>query len=342
MSGARGKAAEELTGVQKSAVLCVALGPKAAAQAFQHLSPDEIEQLSREIAALPSVETPLMRSIVEEFLEVSTAVDSVARGGIDYARKVLEQALGPGRAGTVLDKIRNQVHETGLKRLRQAPPEALAGILRGEHPQTVALILAHLDSRRAVSVIEALDSELAADVLYRMARMEKVAPEMLAVVEGGLGGKADLSLSQEMTQRGGPATVAEVLNLMTGTKEKQLLGTIEKRNADVAKEIRSLMFVFEDLLMLDGKSVQRVLREIEGKELALAMRAISPELKQHIKSNMSERAAGALEDEIDMMGPVRVKDVEGAHARIIEVVRTLEESGEIMIRGRGGDDDIIT
>jgi flagellar motor switch protein FliG len=231
--------------------------------------------------------------------------------------------------------------ETGLKRLRRAAPDVLMSVLRGEHPQTLALILAHLDIRQAAGVIEAMEPELAADVLFRVARMEKVSPEMLALVETGLGSKADLSLSQEMTLSGGPSSVANVLNLTTPSLEKTLMEALGVRDADLANQIKGLMFVFEDLKLLDGRAMQRVLRDIESKELALALKAASDELKQHILKNMSERAAAALTEEMEYLGPVKVKDVEAAHLRIVQSVRALEEAGEIVISGRGGADDVI-
>lgn len=341
--GGRGRAAEErpLSGAQKSAVLCMALGPERSARILQLLSPREVEQVSREIAGMPMVAAERLTGVITEFQQVSRAVESVARGGREYAQQVLEQALGPAKARVVFERIQEQMVDTGLKRLRNAEPDVLAGILRGEHPQTIALILAHLDVRLASGVIQHMNEQLAAEVLYRVARMDKIAPEMLMLVEAGLSSKTDLSLSEEMTLSGGPEAVAKMLNLTGGTLEKQLLETIGTRSQDIAGQIKSLMFVFEDLLLVDGRGIQRVLRDVDSKDLALALKAASAELKQHIMSNMSERAGQALIEEIEMMGPVRVKDVEEAHARIIESVRSLADGGEIMIRGRGGNDDII-
>jgi flagellar motor switch protein FliG len=239
----------------------------------------------------------------------------------------------------VLERIQEQISETGLTRLRKAAPEILNSVLRGEHPQTVALILAHLDVRQSAGLLAVMDHAVAADVLYRVARMEKVSPDKL--VEAGLSSRTDLSLSQEMTLSGGPAAVAKVLNLSGGSLEKALLDAIAQKNAGIAEEIRNLMFVFEDLRGLDGKSLQRVLRDIDGKELALSLKAASEELKQHILANMSERAGAALREEIEMLGPVRAKDVEAAHARIVAAVRALDEAGEIVMAGRSSDDDII-
>jgi flagellar motor switch protein FliG len=341
--GGKSRMAEDapLSGAQKSAVLCMALGPERSARVLQMLSGREVEVVSREIAGMPVVGADRLTGVIQEFQQVSRAVESVARGGVDYAQQILEQALGPAKAKAILDKIAEQLVDTGLKRLRNAAPEVLAGILRGEHPQTIALILAHLEVRLASAVIQHMDPTIASEVLYRVARMDKISPEMLLLVEAGLSSKTDLSMSEEMTLSGGPEAVAKVLNLTGGSLEKELLESIGTRSADIANQIKALMFVFEDLLLVDGRGIQRVLRDVDAKELALALKAASEDLKRHIKSNMSERAAQALEEEIEMLGPVRVKDVETAHARIIEAVRALADSGEIMIRGRGGNDDII-
>ncbi len=329
------------TGVRKAAVLCLTLGKEAAADILRQLSPFEVEELTREIALTTSVEPSEVELVLGEFRGVFQAADAAAQGGLVVAQELLEKAIGPQRAKAILDKIQEQITDTGLKRLRKVAPELLMSVLRGEHPQTIALILAHLDARQSVNVISTMEPDLAADVLYRIARMDKIAPEILALVETGLANKTDLSLNQEMTTSGGPSAVAKVLNLTGSTLEKVLLEGIGSRNADMASQIKNLMFVFEDLRLLDGRAMQRLLREIDGKELALALKAASDELKEHIFANMSERASAALKEELEFLGPVKVRDVEGAHTRIIEVMRSLEDQGEIMISGRGGDDDVI-
>ena len=330
-----------LPGIRKAAILCMTLGRERAADVMKLLSALEVEELSREIAITASVDPQVVQAVLEEFRGVFQAAEAAARGGVTVAQEILERALGPQRARQVLERIQEQIADTGLKKLRKAAPEVLTSVLRGEHPQTIALILAHLDARQSAGVITNMDQNIAGDVLYRVARMDKISPEMLALVESGLANKADLTLSQDMTTSGGPQAVAKLLNLTGGTLEKILLEAIDKRNGEIATQVKNLMFVFEDLRLLDGKAVQRLLREIDGKELALALKAASDELKQHIFSNMSERAAGALKEELEFMGPVKVRDVEGAHTRIIEVMRNLEDQGEILISGRGGEDDVI-
>ena len=330
-----------LTGGQKCAVLCMVLGTEHSARVMQLLTPAEVEDLTREIASLPLIKGEAVDGVLNEYREFARAVQSVAQGWADYARQVLEQAVGPPRAKVILERIQEQMTETGLKRLKKAQPDVLLSVLRGEHPQTLALILAHLEVGQAASVLEVMESELAGEVLFRVARMDKVSPEMVALIEAGLSSKADLSLSQEMKLSGGPSAVASVLNLMTPSLEKSLMDSISGRDPELANQIKGLMFVFEDLKLLDGRAMQRVLRDVEGKELALALKAASDELKQHILKNMSERAAGALQEEMEYLGPVKVKDVEAAHMRIIQTVRTLEEAGEIVLSGRGGGDDVI-
>jgi flagellar motor switch protein FliG len=337
----RGRGAEPLSGLQKAAVLCVALGSERASRVFQHLTPEEVESVAREIIALPPVPQETVQGVLRDYQAAAREAESVAHGGPSYAQQVLEQALGQTRARAALDQLRAGAVDTGLKRLKRAAPEVLVGILRGEHPQTIALILAHLDVRHAAGLVATMERELAADVLHRVARMEKIAPEMLAVVEAGLSSKTDLTLSQEMTLSGGPASVAKLLNLAGATLERELLDRMGQSNPELAAEISALMFTFEDLLLVDKKGIQRLLRDLDTKELALALKAASHELKKHIFSAMSERAGAAVEEEMEILGPVRVKDVEACHGRIVETLRGLEQAGELMIRSRGADDDII-
>ena len=330
-----------LNGVQKVAVLCMALGPKAGSRVLQQLSSDEVEMVTREIAALPAVEKDVVEAVLKEYESAARSAGPVARGGMHVAQELLEETLGASQARPVVEQLQGQVCEPGLTRLKRATPEVLLGVLRGEHPQSIALVLAHLDPRQAAVVVQALEPGLAADVLLRMTRLDRVAPEMLALAESVLSRKVDLAAMPVAAARGGAAAVARLLNLAGSASERDLLEALQARNPDTTQEIKSLMFVFEDLLLIGGKGIQRLLREIEGKELALALKAASAELKKHLKSNMSERAAEALEEEVEMMGPVRVKDVEAAHAHIVEALRSLGESGEILIPGRGGSDDII-
>jgi flagellar motor switch protein FliG len=332
---------EDLTGRRKSAILVTAMGSEAAAKILQRLTPDEVEALSLEIATLPTQDRGTTTAILQEYFDVARAVESIAQGGVENARGILEQAFGSQRAGVILKRIQEQMIDTGLGRLRKAPAELLHTVLSGEHPQTIALILAHLDRRQAVAVVEAMDPTVASDVLFRMARMEKNAPEMLQIIESGLTSKTDLSLSQEMTASGGPNAVAAVLNLASASLEKTLLETIQTRDAQLADEIKNLMFVFEDLRIVDDRSMQRILRDVDGKDLALALKAASEEVRAHVRKAMSERAAAALAEEMEFMGPVKVRDVEAAQGRILAAARALEEAGEVVLGSTRSQDAVI-
>ena len=329
-----------LTGPQKSAVLCMALGAEASSKVFQQLSEAEVEQITLEIASLKQVDIEAADVVLREYQDVSHAARQLAAGGVEYARSILTEALGDERSGRILKRIQEQLVHSGLKGLRKAPPELLHSIFRGEHPQTIALILSHLDPAQAANVVESMSAELAGDVLHRVARMDKVSPEMILVVEEALSGKADLTMTDQLTLSGGPEAVAGVLNYTSASVEKELLEAIAEQSQELADDIKNLMFVFDDLINLDNKSIQRVLREVDARELALALKAAGDDVKNHITRNMSERAASALNEEMEFMGPVRVKDVQEAQANTIAIVRNLEEAGEIILADRGGDDFI--
>ncbi|HLU24476.1 MAG TPA: flagellar motor switch protein FliG [Longimicrobiales bacterium] len=331
---------EDLTGRQKVAVLCMALGPEAAAKLTQHMEPEELEEITLEIARLEHVPVDVAEAVLEEWEKTEQAAHSLTQGGVEYARQLLEQVLGPQKAAVVLKRIESQLQDSGgFRTLREADPQQLGSLLRNEHPQTVALILAHLGSAQAAEVIKELPTDLGAEVLYRMARLEKVLPEILEVVERSMGNEAGLAMSRDMSSVGGPAAVAEVLNQVAGPIEAELLSGIAQHSSELCDQIKNLMFVFEDLIKLDDRSLQRVLREVESKEIALALKTASDELKSRILSIMSKRAVEALKEEMELLGPVRVRDVMTAQAAIVKAVRDLEEAGEIVIGG--GVDDLV-
>lgn len=333
----RGPRLDDLTGRQKAAVLIMALGAEASEPITSGLSPEELEGISYEIACFDEVPMELAEAVLREWEQTEEAAFSLSEGGVDYAREILERALGPQKAAVVLKRIESQLRESGFQNLRNADPQQLTSVLRNEHPQTIALILAHLDSVLVADVLKQLDPALGSDVTYRLARMEKVLPEVLRIIEQSLGTEAALSLSQDMSSAGGPAAVAEVLNLVNASLEKELLEGIERYDGDLCEEIKSLMFVFEDIIKLDEKALQRVLREVDSKELAMALKAASAELKERITGTMSRRAVGALTEEMEFLGPVRLRDVEAAQSEIVKHVRALEEAGEIVIGGANDD-----
>jgi flagellar motor switch protein FliG len=330
-----------LSGRQKLAVVCMAVGPDTAAQLTGALTPDEAEMLTYEIAQMDRVPAGVTDAVLAEWLEATLGVASLTTGGIEFAREVLERAYGKAKADAILRRITSQLADTaGLTRLRKADPQQLATTLRGEHPQTAALVLAHLDPGQTAAVLRELPGAFGGDVLYRMAKMEKVSPEMLQLIERALSSEADLNFSQGMSAAGGPAAVAAVLNLVSSSLEKELLEGVGERDASLVEQIQNLMFVFEDLTALDDKSLQRLLREVEAKQLALALKAASDELKGKIMGAMSQRAVGALKEEMEFMGPTKMRDVEAAQAAIVAQVRKLEETGEIVLSA-GGDDVLI-
>ena len=323
-----------LTGRQKAAVLCLTLGSETAAKITQRLAPDEAEAISFEMARLDSVPTDVVEGVLSEWLEYTLAIDSLSMGGLEYAREVLEKAFGSQRAGAILRRIQHQLADTaGLQRLRRADPQQLGGMFRHEHPQTIALVLAHLEPQQTAAVIKELDPTIGSEVIYRMARMEKVSPEMLQLIERSLGSEADLGLQEGLSHSGGPAAAAAVLNFTPATLEKLLLDGVAAKDAALCEEIKNLMFVFEDLTALDDRSLQRLLREVDAKQLSLALKAASEELRSRIMGAMSQRAVEALKEEMDMMGPVRLRDVEVAQSAVVAQVRKLEEAGEIVLAG---------
>lgn len=334
-------AARPLTGRQKLAIVCMAVGPQVAATLTGPLTPEEAELLTYEIASMDRIDPVVAEAVLTEWIEASLGIASLTTGGIEFAREVLERAYGKAKADMILRRIRAQLADTaGLHRLRKADPQQLATTLRGEHPQTAALVLAHLDPAHTAAVLRELPPALGGDVLYRMAKMEKVSPEMLQLIERALSSEADLTFQQGMSAAGGPAAVAAVLNLVSGALEKELLEGVGERDASICEQIQNLMFVFEDLLSLDEKSLQRLLREVDAKQLALALKAASAELKGKILGCMSQRAVGALTEEMEFMGPVKMRDVEAAQTAIVGQVRKLEETGEIVLSA-GGDDVLV-
>ncbi len=330
-----------MTGRKKLAIVFMTVGPEVTAELSASLTPDELEQISLEIAQTDRVTPAAAEAVLAEWLEATLGVASLTTGGIEFARDVLERAYGKAKADQILKRIHHQLADTvGMPRLRKIDPQQLATTLRGEHPQTAALVLAHLEPAHTAAILREFQSAFAGEVMYRMAKMEKVAPEMLQLIERALSTDADLTFTAGMAAAGGPAAVASVLNLVSGALEKELVEGFAARDAALADQIKNLMFVFEDLVALDDKSLQRLLREVDAKQLALALKAASDELKAKILGSMSQRAVAALKEEMEFMGPVRMRDVETAQTTIVGHVRKLEETGEIVLSA-GGDDVLV-
>lgn len=338
--GADRFAPDRLTGRQKVAIVCTAVGTRHAAKITSQLTPEEAEVIALEMATLDRVPAETVAAVLEEWLELTIGMDSLSAGGVDFARGVLEEAFGVAKAQQILKRIQGQLADSDrFGKLRRADPQQLGSTLRGEHPQTIALILAHLDPGQVAQILRELDVKLGGEVMYRIARMEKVSPEMISLVERAIGTDAETAFSQRMSSVGGPAAVAAVLNLVSTSIEKEVLEAVTERDPALSEQIRNLMFVFEDLVALDDKSLQRLLREVDVKQLALALKAASVELKQRIMGVMSQRAVTGLKEEIEFLGPVKMRDVEASQTDIVAKVRALEETGEIVLSG--GTDDVV-
>lgn len=331
---------ETLSGRQKAAILCLALGSDVAASITQKMQAEEVDAISFEIARLESVSPSVVDAVLEEWLTRIMVADSLAQGGVDAAREILDKAFGPRKSQQILERIQGQLQNTiGLHRLRNADPQQLGQMLAGEHPQTIALILAHLDPQHTAAILKEIDTSIGAEVVFRMAKMEKVQPELLMLIERALSADTDLTETRGMSSSGGPAAVASVLNYVAASLEKVLLDGVSNMDQGLCDQIKNLMFVFEDIGTLDARALQRLLRDVDSKELALALKAASTDLRGKITGAMSQRAVQALNDEMEMLGAVRMRDVEGAQSNIVAMVRKLEEAGEIVLSG--GDDDMV-
>ena len=331
---------DRLTGGQKAAILVMALGSEVLEEMAGALEVEELEAISLEIAQLDHVPAEVVAAVLAEWKESADSEQSAARGGVRVAQSFLESAVGAPAAAPVVKRLQTRLQEgSGFKTLRRVDPESLANLLRSEHPQAVALVLAHLEPSLVAEVLRQLDSAFGGDVLMREAQMDKVLPDVLEVVERFLGSEASLSLSGPLTQAGGAGAVADVLNLTASSLEKELLEAMSLRNPALADKIKDLMFVFEDIARLDAKATQRVIMEVDTRDLALALKASSEELRDQIFGAMSQRAASALNQEMEFLGPARLKDVEEAQRNIVNEVRRLEEAGEIVIGGM--DDDVL-
>jgi flagellar motor switch protein FliG len=328
-----------LTGRQKAATLLVTLGSEVSAQIFKHLRDDEIEQLTLEIARLPRVESEERKEVMKEFQQMIMAQEFIAQGGIEYAREVLEQALGSEKAVSVINRLISSLEVKPFDFIRKTEPTQLLNFIQNEHPQTIALILSYLPPESASTILAALPQEIQSDVTRRIAFMDRTSPEVLREIERVLEKKLSSFIGQDVSAVGGIGAVVEMLNNSDRATEKAILEGLGEEDPELVEEIKKRMFVFEDITLLDDRSTQRVLREVEIPDLALALKGTDETIKDKIFSNMPKRAAAMLKDELEFMGPVRAKDVEDAQQKVVNVIRQLEESGEIIIArgGKGGE-----
>ena len=329
-----------LTGRQKAAILLISLGPELSAKIFQHLEEDDIEQLTMEIANLRQVDPKRRDEVLAEFSQLLQAHEYITLGGINYARQVLEAALGEEKAHEIIGRLTASLQVRPFDFARKTDPSQLANFIQNEHPQTIALILAYLDPNQAGIVLSSLPADKQVEVTQRLATMNHTLPEVLFEVEGVLEKKLANFVTQEYTEAGGLESVVEVLNRVDRGTERTIMEGLEELDAELAEEIKKRMFMFEDLVTLDDRAVQLVLREVDNRELALALSMASSEVAQKIYRNMSKRAAEMLQEDLQYLGPVLLRVVEEAQQKIVNVVRRLEEAGGIIV-ARGGEEKSI-
>jgi len=336
-----GETAEEMSGTRKAAVLMLSLDSEASTALLSQLPEKAVEAVTRELASVGKVSDEVRDQILQEFYDLAVAQSYAREGGLEYARSLLYQSLDPKNADRIMQQISQQVRSTPFSFLQKAESQNLLTFIQDEHPQTIALIVSHLPYHKASEVLGGLPTPKQIEVVKRVANMEQTNPEVITEVEKGLEARLANMLGQSYEKIGGVSTVAEMLNLSDRTTEKGIMEGLEAEDPDLVEEIRRLMFVFEDILHVDDKGVQAVLKEVDNDELALSLKTASEELQNKVFGNMSERAAKLIQEDMEYMGPVRVSDVEAAQQRIVDIVRRLEDAGEIIISGKGGEKDMV-
>jgi len=329
-----------LSGKQKAAILLISLGPDVASSVYKHLSEEEIEKLTLEISGVKKVESMVKEEILEEFHNIALAQDYISQGGIGYAKTVLEKALGSEQASVIINRLTSSLQVRPFDFARKADPGQILNFIQNEHPQTIALILSYLDPAQAGQILSELPQEVQADIARRIAVMDSTAPEIVNEVEQILERKLSATVTQDYTQTGGIESVVEVLNGVDRSTERTILDALEIQDPELAEEIKKRMFVFEDIVTLDNRAIQRVIRDCDSQDLMLSLKVSSDEVKEIIFKNMSKRMVETFKEEMEFMGPVRLRDVEEAQSRIVAIIRRLEEAGEIVV-ARGGGEDII-
>ncbi|WP_010259184.1 flagellar motor switch protein FliG [Treponema primitia] len=339
-AGGKKKGAKEFTGRQKAAVFLVSIGSEISAEIFKYLREDEIETLTFEIARLETIEPAQKEAVLIEFQELMMANEFITTGGIDYARELLEKSLGSQKAIDIINRLTSSLQVRPFDFIRRTDPAHLLNFIQQEHPQTIALILAYLEPNKASIILQNLPHEVQSDVARRIATMDRTSPEVLREVERVLEKKLSTLSSEDYTAAGGVESIVEILNLVDRSSEKQIIEALEDEDPELAEEIKKRMFVFEDIVMLDDRAIQRVMREVDSQELSKALKSVDTEVQDKIFRNMSKRAAQMLKEDMEFMGPVRLKDVEEAQQKIVSIIRHLEETGEIVV-ARAGEDELV-
>ncbi|MBZ4686936.1 MAG: flagellar motor switch protein FliG [Clostridia bacterium] len=331
---------KNLTGLQKVAIFMIAIGPERSSKILKKFPDEDIERISKEIANISSIDPEIKKAVMEEFLQLNEAQNYIATGGIKYARELLEKTVGPQRANEIIKRLTANSQIRPFTSIRKTDPKQLLNFINNEHPQTIALILSYLDPEKAAVILNSLSEEMQSDIAQRIATMDRTSPEILKEVETVLERKLSSVVGQDFTSAGGVGTLVDILNRVDRGTEKSILEDLERQDQELAEEIRKRMFVFEDIISLDDHSIRRVLREVDFKDLAYAIKGSSDEVAERIYKNLSKRAAEMLKEDIESLGPVRLREVETAQQKIVQIIRRLDETGEIII-SRGGEDAII-
>lgn len=334
------KQENEMRGPQKAAVLLITLGPEKSSEIFKHLKEEEIEALTLEIANTRSVSPAEKEIVLNEFYEMCLAQQYIAEGGIGYAKDLLEKAVGSDKAMEVIGRLTANLQVRPFEFIRKTEPSQLLNFIQDEHNQTIALILSYLNANQSAMVLAALPQEKQADVARRIAQMDRTSPDIIKDVEEVLERKLSSLVTQDYTIVGGVDAIVQILNSVDRSTEKHIMETLEIEDTELAEEIKKKMFVFEDILSLDDRAIQRILREVDNSDLAIALKGSIQEVQNVIFNNLSKRLATMISEDMEYMGPVRLKDVEEAQQKIVNIIRKLEDAGEIVI-SRGGGDEII-
>lgn len=329
-----------LSGLQKTAILLIVLGPEKSSTIFKHLKEEEIEEITLEIANTRSITPQTKDEVIDEFYQVCLAQQYIAEGGIGYAKELLEKALGADKAVSVISRLTASLQVKPFEFVRKTDASQLLNFIQDEHPQTIALILSYLSASQSSMIMSSLAPDRQADVAKRIALMDRTSPDVIKEVERVLESKVASMANQDYTSIGGVDAVVEILNTVDRGTEKHIMETLEIEEPELADEIRKKMFVFEDIMLLDDRAIQRVLRDVDNNDLAIALKGSNEEVQNIIFNNLSKRLATMIKEDMEFMGPIRMKDVEEAQQKIVNIIRKLEDSAEIVI-SRGGGDEII-
>ena len=335
--------AEKLPGLRKSAILMIILGEETSAQILRHLDEDEVQAIGREVARVSAITAEEAEGILDEFYQMSVAHDYVLKGGVDYARKILIGAFGPDTGRKIIDRLMKSLGSemASFDAIQKADPQQLAKFIHSEHPQTIALVLSHLNPSQAAGLLASLPPEMRGDIALRMANLDQISPEIIAKIAAVIGSKLKSLGEVSREAYGGVRAVAEMFNRLDSNTGKEILDSMDQSNPNLAETIRHLMFVFEDLLLIDSNSIKELLSKVDRKILTVALKGTSDQLKDHMLQAMSQRGAEMLREDMDALGPIKIKEVESAQQQIIAVVRQLESEGVVNLKGTAGEQYVV-